>query len=85
MRKSKLTVTLGAVLLLAILGGSSYAQSDNFTNRELCLADCRYSYSPLRPGFGQYRNLAPGQAYAYCVQRCENRFWRDVERDVEEE
>ena len=73
-----------AAILVALVAGTSYAQGDKFTDREYCLADCRYLRGTFTPGWGPYRGVLPGQSYAVCVQRCENKFWRDVERNVEE-
>ncbi len=74
-----------AASLVALIAGTSYAQGDKFTDTELCLADCRYLHDTLRPGWGPYLGVVPGQSYGVCVQRCENKFWRDVERDVGED
>ncbi len=74
-----------AAILVALVAGTGYAQGDKFTDREYCLSDCRYLSDTYRPGWGPYRGVVPGQSYAVCVQRCENNFWRDVERDVEDD
>jgi hypothetical protein len=84
MTKMRGGLILIAAILLSVIVATSYAQDDKFTDREYCLTDCRYLRDAYRPGWGPYRGVVPGQSYAVCVQRCENKFWRDVERDVEE-
>ena len=71
-------------------------QSDIFTQREDCLFYCRDVFlgqpfsdmenseardPDLHAGYGGYDQ---GQAYSRCVLKCENRYWKKYDREMDE-
>ncbi len=89
MNRKILSGVATAVLLLAqTFVITAYGQSDSpASERELCLDNCRQSIGEYKGGGGGGRSRGFGDAqqrfYARCVERCERKFWKEFDKQIE--
>jgi hypothetical protein len=85
MRKTKLFCIMFAGFFLVAFGANAaMAQGGHFQDRDSCIASCR-AMSARGDTYVGDRRVDPRIAYATCVQRCDKRFWKDVEEEAEDE
>jgi hypothetical protein len=85
MGKIKVFCIMFVGLFLVALGANvAMAQDSHFQDRDSCLANCR-AMSARGGTYVGDRRVDPRIAYATCVQRCDKRFWKDVEEEAEDE
>ncbi|AFM22839.1 hypothetical protein [Desulfomonile tiedjei] len=87
MNKKILYGVAAVVLLLAqTFVMTAYGESDSpASERELCLQNCRQWIGEDRSGGGRGRGIYDSQMrlYARCVERCERKFWKEFDKQIE--
>jgi hypothetical protein len=85
MRKLTVFCIIFAGFFLVALGANvAVAQGSHFQDRDACIADCR-AMSARGSTYVGDRRVDPKMVYAMCVQKCDKRFWNDVESEAEDE
>lgn len=72
------------VFLVAFGTNVAMAQGSHFQDRDSCIATCR-AMSAYGGTYVGDRRVDPKIVYAMCVQKCDKRFWKDVEEEAEDE
>ncbi|MBI5251392.1 MAG: hypothetical protein HY912_18040 [Desulfomonile tiedjei] len=85
MRKIKaFWITFVGFFLVLLWGNVATAQDNHFQDRDSCMANCRAMAARGDTYVGD-RRVDPRMVYAMCVQKCDKRFWKDVEGEEEDE
>jgi hypothetical protein len=76
-------ITLAGLFLVA-LGTNVVMAQDSFQDRDSCIANCRAMAARGDTYVGD-RKVNPRIVYSMCIQKCDKRFWKDVEGEEAEE
>jgi hypothetical protein len=85
MTKTKVfCITWAGILLIGLGANVAVTQDDHFQDRDSCIANCRTMAARGHTYAGD-RRVNPKIVYAMCVEKCDKRFWKDVEAESEDE
>lgn len=77
---TKVSCMIFAGLLIALWANPAVAQDSPFQDRDSCIANCR-AMSARGDTYVRDRRVDPKIVYSMCVQKCDKRFWKDVESE----
>ncbi len=84
MRKMKAVCIALSGLFFVALGTNVVMAQDHFEDRDSCIANCRAMAARGDTYVGD-RRVNPKIVYSMCIQKCDKRFWKDVEGEEAEE
>lgn len=73
-----------AGLFIALWANPAVAQDSPFDDRDSCIANCRVM-AARGDTYVRDRRVDPKIVYSMCVQKCDKRFWKDVESEDSDE